>query len=145
MPEARMGHSAVLSGDALIIFGGRISPAQPLNDLWSLHLPTCTWRRIQCRGSPPPPRFRHTAVAFTNRLKVCLLIITTSGLRHCQGVGKQLWHLLVVHRRALYCYQVCVEPPSQILPPSFCPPSIGSCACKVLVHREGILSASRHC
>lgn len=66
MPPARMGHSAVMFGEDLVIFGGRISPAQPLNDVWALHLPNRTWRSIQCKGSPPPPRFRHSAVTHTN-------------------------------------------------------------------------------
>ena len=71
LPPARMGHSAVLFGEDLVIFGGRISPAQPLNDVWALHLPTCAWRSVQCKGSPPPARFRHTAVAYTDGAQAC--------------------------------------------------------------------------
>lgn len=65
-----MGHSAVLLSNTLIIFGGRISPAQPLNAVWALDLDTFTWRSIACKDAAPAPRFRHTAVAFGSQLKV---------------------------------------------------------------------------
>ncbi|KAL0023672.1 hypothetical protein WJX77_012323 [Trebouxia sp. C0004] len=68
-PPARMGHTAVLFDSTLVIFGGRISPAQPLNDVWALDIPTCTWRCIPCKGVAPSARFRHTAVAFGSHLQ----------------------------------------------------------------------------
>ena len=70
-PPARMGHTAVLFDSTLVIFGGRISPAQPLNDVWALDIPSCTWCCIHCKGVAPSARFRHTAVAFGSRLQVC--------------------------------------------------------------------------
>ncbi len=70
-PPARMGHTVVLFDSTLVIFGGRISPAQPLNDVWALDIPSCTWQCIHCKGMAPSARFRHTAVAFGSRLQVC--------------------------------------------------------------------------
>ncbi len=69
-----MGHTAVLFDSTLVIFGGRISPAQPLNDVWALDIPTYTWRCIHCKGVAPSARFRHTAVAFGSCLQVCCLV-----------------------------------------------------------------------
>ena len=70
-PPARMGHTALLCDSTLVIFGGRISPAQPLNDVWALDIPSCTRRCISCKGVAPSARFRHTTVAFGSRLQVC--------------------------------------------------------------------------
>jgi len=70
-PPARMSHTAVLFDSTLVVFGGRISPAQPLDDVWALDISTCTWRCIHCKGVAPSARFRHTAVAFGSRLQVC--------------------------------------------------------------------------
>lgn len=68
-----MGHSAVLFRHTLVIFGGRLSPAQPLSDVWALDLLIYTWRCIACKGNAPAARFRHTAVAFTSQAQVCWL------------------------------------------------------------------------
>ena len=65
-----MGHSAVLFGHSLVIFGGRMSPAQPLGDVWVLDLLTHTWQCIACKGDPPAARYRHTAVALGSQAKV---------------------------------------------------------------------------
>ncbi len=74
VPPARMGHSAVLLDATLVIFGGRISPAQPLNDVWVCDIPTGTWQSIECKGQGPAARFRHTAVAMGCHLQVCCLL-----------------------------------------------------------------------
>lgn len=72
-----MGHSAVLFGDCLVIFGGRRSPAQPLADVWALDLITHTWQCIACKGDLPTARYRHTAVALGSQAKVeCFLPVT---------------------------------------------------------------------
>ena len=58
-----MGHSGVLLGARLVVFGGRDSPAQPLNDVWLLDTATWHWQQATCTGPGPSARFRHTAVA----------------------------------------------------------------------------------
>lgn len=74
-PPARMGHTAVLFDSTLVIFGGRITPAQPLNDIWALDIPSCTWHCIHCKGVAPSARFRHTAVTFGSRLQGGVMIV----------------------------------------------------------------------
>ncbi|DBA73560.1 TPA: hypothetical protein ACH3X2_009802 [Trebouxia sp. C0005] len=74
-PPSRMGHTAVLYDSTLVVFGGRISPAQPLNDVWALDVPSCTWHCIHCKGIAPSARFRHTAVAFGSRLQDGVMIV----------------------------------------------------------------------
>ena len=75
-----MGHSAVLLCSTLIIFGGRISPAQPLNAVWALDLDTLTWRSVACKGPVPAARFRHTAAAVGSQLKVRQCCCTVAHL-----------------------------------------------------------------
>ena len=95
-----MGHSAVLLGNLLVIFGGRMSPAQPLADVWALDLPSHTWQCIACKGDPPAARYRHTAVAFGSQtmvlvfpaslpvscLAVCLSVRPSARLSVCLSV-----------------------------------------------------------
>lgn len=88
-----MGHSAVLVGDSLVIFGGRISPSQPLNDAWSLHLPTWTWKAVQCRGNAPQPRFRHTSVAWHTSNQVAFLFNKLT--LHCSLASKSLQNAVI--------------------------------------------------
>src|SRR5262249_30278497 len=67
-PSPRSGHSAIYDTprDRLIVFGGNGGTA--LNDVWALSLPsgggTPSWSQISPSGSPPSPRYGHTAVAF---------------------------------------------------------------------------------
>lgn len=68
-----MGHTAVLIGTSLIIFGGRDSPACPLHDLWVLDTVKWQWQHAQCSTNGPQARFRHSAVATGHTLKVCRL------------------------------------------------------------------------
>lgn len=53
-PCPRMGHAVALLGDYVVLIGGRTSPAQPLNDVWALHLPTMTWHAVSTRVMSPP-------------------------------------------------------------------------------------------
>lgn len=93
-PPACMGHTAVLFGTTLVLFGGRISPAQPLNDVWALHLPTCTWRCIECKGPAPSARFRHTAVACGSSLQVSHQTHDHNCFSYVIQVTKSLAYLL---------------------------------------------------
>lgn len=64
----RYGHTITYDpvGNCLILFGGAIdvvSSPNELNDVWELSLSApLTWRRLQPTGTPPPPRYDHTAV-----------------------------------------------------------------------------------
>jgi len=77
----RTGHSAVLHGDAMLVFGGRSGSDGSMNDLWALNLShsapqwetRCSSLQYllwgQC-SSPPPVRYGHSAVLFGTRMVV---------------------------------------------------------------------------
>jgi len=54
---------------ALYLFGGRAQNLSAvLNDLWRYSLAAGTWTRLAPGGAPPPPRQRHSAVAWHRNL-----------------------------------------------------------------------------
>jgi len=62
-PSPRSGAAAGYdpARDRLLLFGGRDSSGQPLDDLWELSLHgRARWRRIATAGPHPPPRWRST-------------------------------------------------------------------------------------
>ncbi|MFN0149781.1 MAG: kelch repeat-containing protein [bacterium] len=62
-PNARWGHSIVYDyeGDRAILFGGYSGVAW--NDTWVMSLDSAPqWSRLEVLGTPPPPRYRHTAI-----------------------------------------------------------------------------------
>uniref|UniRef100_A0A832IA22 T9SS type A sorting domain-containing protein n=1 Tax=Eiseniibacteriota bacterium TaxID=2212470 RepID=A0A832IA22_UNCEI len=64
-PSARLGHSALYdpAGDRMIVFGGDDGGVSVLNDAWALDLAgAARWTSLNTSGTPPPPRFNHTAV-----------------------------------------------------------------------------------
>ena len=50
-PAPRAGHSAVILGDDMYIFGGKDCDTR-MNDLWKLNLITKEWTQIECEGAP---------------------------------------------------------------------------------------------
>jgi N-acetylneuraminic acid mutarotase len=42
-PEPRSGHSAVIHGDNMVIFGGKNNDNQKINDIWSFNIPSAQW------------------------------------------------------------------------------------------------------
>jgi hypothetical protein len=82
-PAARFGHSAVLDSgnNRMVVFGGgkgTNAPAPCLNDVWVLtnangvSATTPVWTQQTPSGTPPSPRFAHTAVydANTNNMTI---------------------------------------------------------------------------
>ncbi|KDO16949.1 hypothetical protein SPRG_17507, partial [Saprolegnia parasitica CBS 223.65] len=59
---ARMHHSAVVHNGAMLVFGGRASPAKALNELCSLNLTTLECTTVAATGDVPSPRYGHAAV-----------------------------------------------------------------------------------
>ena len=59
-PSGRHGHSAVVAGDGMLVFGGYSSASH--NDMWRLDLIDFEWQALAPKGTPPCPRWRHTAV-----------------------------------------------------------------------------------
>ena len=64
-PAARSGHTAIYDPvrDRMIVFGGVDSNNSFFNDVWALSLAgTPDWSRLTPEGSPPAPRWGHTAI-----------------------------------------------------------------------------------
>ena len=57
--EPRYGHSSVVYGDSMYVFGGRRKKIC-FNDLWRYSFLTGMWESITIRGAPSP-RYRHSA------------------------------------------------------------------------------------
>ncbi|CAH1263598.1 FBXO42 [Branchiostoma lanceolatum] len=60
-PTPRSGHSAVLLGERLVVFGGWDAPVC-YNDVSILDLCLMDWSQPEVTGTPPAPRSWHTAV-----------------------------------------------------------------------------------
>jgi N-acetylneuraminic acid mutarotase len=60
VPSGRHGHSAVVAGNSMLVFGGYSSASH--NDMWRLDLIDFHWHALAPKGAPPCPRWRHTAV-----------------------------------------------------------------------------------
>ncbi|OQS01960.1 hypothetical protein THRCLA_05619 [Thraustotheca clavata] len=65
-----MHHTAVERQGKLILFGGRASPAKPLNDLISIDLTSFNVENITVDGSPPSPRWGHTSILVGTKMIV---------------------------------------------------------------------------
>ena len=74
-PSPRGGHSATLTGASLVIFGGHFYEGQKtgftyLNDTHVLDVNSSRWFKPKISGTPPPPRYAHTAVLAGARIIV---------------------------------------------------------------------------
>eukprot|EP00058_Branchiostoma_floridae_P003737 XP_002589225.1 hypothetical protein BRAFLDRAFT_74617 [Branchiostoma floridae] len=64
-PTPRSGHSAVLLGERLVVFGGWDAPVC-YNDVSILDLCLMDWTQPEVTGKPPAPRSWHTAVPLSS-------------------------------------------------------------------------------
>ncbi|MBX9702443.1 MAG: hypothetical protein K2X74_23600, partial [Acetobacteraceae bacterium] len=69
LPESRSGHSAVLYGDEMIIFGGRNGRSH-FADLYRFSFTARSWKKIKTIGALVKRRYRHTAVVHDRRMYV---------------------------------------------------------------------------
>lgn len=72
-PCARGGHSATLIGASILFFGGHYYGGKKqgyvyLNDTHVLDLNSSRWIKPKIQGTPPPPRYAHTAVLAGQRI-----------------------------------------------------------------------------
>ena len=58
-PSPRFGHSAVLVGNHIVIFGGN-DGQRSFDELWLFSVPSMTWQRPRTAGPPPSPRYNHS-------------------------------------------------------------------------------------
>jgi len=64
-PTARRGHTAIYdpARDRMVVFGGCAYPGQPFNEVWALSLSGGpAWTRLTPAGTPPSPRWSHSAI-----------------------------------------------------------------------------------
>ncbi|KAH9115399.1 hypothetical protein LEN26_010864 [Aphanomyces euteiches] len=73
-PSARGGHTMLLAGQRLVLFGGHYFGGDGafvyLNDTHALDLETSTWCQVKCQGKPPAPRYNHSATLVGNKMFV---------------------------------------------------------------------------
>jgi len=68
-PTARGGHTSVIYGDYMYVFGGHDGTLK--NDLHRLDLTTLTWSgTLSPSGTPPTARYNHTSVIYGNYMYV---------------------------------------------------------------------------
>eukprot|EP00959_Pyramimonas_sp_CCMP1952_P081919 1711431-Pyramimonas_sp.AAC.1 len=60
VPSGRHGHSALVAGDSMYVFGGYGGSCN--QDLFRLDLKTWEWEELRPQGACPCPRWRHAAV-----------------------------------------------------------------------------------
>ena len=77
MPSARYGHTMVMSGDAVYLFGGNTSRG-PSNELWRYNPAAMgeSWEPVSPTGSPPPARFYQAATTWQRKM---IILHGTSG------------------------------------------------------------------
>jgi N-acetylneuraminic acid mutarotase len=63
-PAERNGHSAVIYGDAMFVFGGSSADCTYYNDLHRVDLSTRVWSPVQTLLSVPPTRNWHSAILY---------------------------------------------------------------------------------
>ncbi|XP_045909232.1 leucine-zipper-like transcriptional regulator 1 homolog [Micropterus dolomieu] len=67
LPTNRKGHSAVVVGSAMLVYGGFIDMKGSSQDFWSLNFDTMTWSLLngsQQGSLGPGPRHSHSAMAY---------------------------------------------------------------------------------
>lgn len=69
-PSPRYGHSAVVVGSSMIIFGGKGLGDHLYRDLYSLDLLSWEWQQLRPISPPPPPRMYHASVSIGNKMVV---------------------------------------------------------------------------
>lgn len=69
-PCPRVGHSTVVHGATLIVFGGRDEDNNKLNDMWELNISAGSWTEIKPSTDDPLPlpRSGHKTCVFENMM-----------------------------------------------------------------------------
>ena len=98
-PQPRNGHTMVLIGLHLYIFGGG-DETLSFNDVHTLHVSNMTWDKPIVHGTLPSPRSRHSATAVGNNM------VVFGGV----GGGNDL-HILETDTLTWYVPKVTGEPP----------------------------------
>ncbi|KAM6934630.1 host cell factor 2 [Xenentodon cancila] len=88
MPTNRKGHSSVVLGSAMLVYGGFVDIKGPSQDFWSLNFESMTWSLLsgpQRGSSGPGPRHGHSAAIYQS----CMYIFGgLKGLREQRDFWK---------------------------------------------------------
>eukprot|EP01137_Pigoraptor_chileana_P004640 Opistho-2@46554 len=68
-PSARWGHSAVVCGRRMCLYGGH-DATQTLSEVWAFDPSTRTWQLVETQGAQPPPRKGHCAAVWSGKMYV---------------------------------------------------------------------------
>ena len=88
-PPPRYGHSTVVEGDSMYVFGGERS-SYSFNDVWAFNFVTGSWSFVATKGAPPSPRFDHSAVTTVLDGHPRMIIL---GGRDQAGIKADMWAL----------------------------------------------------
>jgi N-acetylneuraminic acid mutarotase len=69
MPQKRSGHSAVVHGTTMVVFGGKDEENNKLNDIWLFHFDTHRWEEIVVE-EPPLSRSGHSSCIYKDFLVI---------------------------------------------------------------------------
>jgi len=72
-PSPRGGHSATLWEVSIVVFGGHYYAGKQkgykyLNDTYILNVNTNRWSKNKISGTPPSPRYQHSAILAGSRI-----------------------------------------------------------------------------
>ena len=71
VPSPRAGHSAILWGDTMVVFGGRDEDNRKLSDVWAFNMNSYVWEPFESEaGEPPIPRSGHSACLYKDMMLV---------------------------------------------------------------------------
>jgi hypothetical protein len=70
-PASRCGHSAVVWGNYIYVYGGFLHGAFPTSQLWKYHVIDQKWTlEAPVNEKAPPARYQHCAASYHNRLVI---------------------------------------------------------------------------
>ncbi|KAK8748811.1 hypothetical protein OTU49_016012 [Cherax quadricarinatus] len=61
-PTGRRAHTAVMVGDAMLVYGGYQDLRGSSSELWNFNTQEETWTQVSSRGEQPAPRHAHSAI-----------------------------------------------------------------------------------
>lgn len=68
-PPKRAGHSAVMYGDSMVVFGGKDEENNKLNDLWEFNMSSYQWTHLSY-DEPPLSRSGHSACLYKDYMMI---------------------------------------------------------------------------
>jgi len=93
-PPACWGHTAVVFGSNMYVFGGFSTSAT--NHLWVFNFENQTWRKIEGKGKVPHPVQYHSAVVYQNSMYVMGGFLLTTEIPHLYhfSFDTEIWSLI---------------------------------------------------